>query len=97
MVAIFDIDLMSGMSFALVPLENSDSKSVAVDLEKIFNITKETPAGSIRVLPITRLNSLLIISAEMANMDHAREWISKLDRKDQESQRLYIYPPEWAR
>ena len=91
MVAIFDIDLMSGMSFALVPLENSDAKSVAADLEKIFNITKETPAGSIRVLPITRLNSLLIISAEIANIDHAREWISKLDTKDQESQRLYVY------
>ena len=53
MVAIFDIDLMRGMSFALVPLEHSDAKSVGAELEKIFNITKDNPAGSIRVMPIT--------------------------------------------
>jgi general secretion pathway protein D len=91
MVAIFDIDLMQGMSFALIPLEHSDPKSVAADLEKVFNVNKENPAESVRFMPITRLNSLLVISPEMANIDHVREWIKTLDRSDQESQRLYVY------
>jgi general secretion pathway protein D len=91
MVAIFDIDLMRGMSFALVPLEHSDARSVGADLEKIFNINKDNPAGSTRFMPITRLNSILVISAEMDNIEHAREWIRTLDRSDQVTQRLYVY------
>jgi len=91
MVAIFDIDLMQGMSFALIPLEHSDPKSVAADLEKVLNINKENPAEFVRFMPITRLNSLLVISPEMANIDHVREWIKTLDRSDQVSQRLYVY------
>ena len=91
LVAIFDIDLMQGMSFALLPLEHSDAPSVAIELEKIFNITKDNPAGAVRVLPITRLNSVLVISAEVTNIDHARDWIRTLDRGDAVSQRLYVY------
>ena len=90
MISIFDIDLMRGMSFALIPLEHSDSKSVAVDIEKVFNINKDT-AGPVRIIPITRLNSVLVISAEQTNIDHARDWIKALDRGDQVTQRLYVY------
>jgi general secretion pathway protein D len=92
MVAIFDIDLMRGMSFALIPLEHSDAKSIGADLEKIFNISKDNPAGSIKVLPITRLNSILVISAEMDNIDHARQWVKTLDkRSDAVGQQLHVY------
>jgi general secretion pathway protein D len=91
MVTIFDIDLMQGMSFALIPLEHSDANSVAIDLEKIFNINKDNPAGAVKILPITRLNSVLVISAELANIDHARNWVMTLDKGDQVSQRLYVY------
>jgi general secretion pathway protein D len=90
MVAIFDIDLMRGMSFALIPLEHSDAKSVGADLEKIFNINKDN-LGSIRVLPITRLNSVLVISPEMENIEHARKWIRSLDQSDKVGQQLHVY------
>ena len=91
MVAIFDIDVMRGMSFALIPLEHSDAKSVGADLEKIYNINKDNPAGATKFMPITRLNAILVISAEMDNIEHAREWIRTLDRSDQLTQRLYVY------
>jgi general secretion pathway protein D len=91
MVAIFDVDVMRGMSFALVPLEHSDAAAVTTEVEKIFNINKENPDGATRFMPITRLNAVLVISAEMDNIDHAREWIKTLDRSDQVSQRLYVY------
>jgi general secretion pathway protein D len=91
MVTIFDIDLMQGMSFALIPMEHSDANSVAIDLEKIFNIDKDNPAGAVKILPITRLNSILVISADLANIDHARNWAKTLDKGDQVSQRLYVY------
>ena len=48
MVAIFDVDVMRGMSFALVALEHSDAAAVTTEVEKIFNINKENPDGATR-------------------------------------------------
>lgn len=90
-IAIFDIDVMRGMSFALIPLDHADAKAVNGDLEKIFDINKEHPEGSVRFLPILRLNAILVISSSMENITHAREWIARLDQGDETGQRLYVY------
>jgi general secretion pathway protein D len=50
--------------------------------------------GAIRVIPIERINSLLVVSPRAAYLDEARQWIERLDRpgvNTSESQ-LHIYP-----
>jgi general secretion pathway protein D len=102
MVDIFDVDFMRGMSFALFPLEHSDANTVAAELERIFSLNtaktanKESPSppegsGSVRFLPIERLRAVLVISPEMVYINHAREWIKTLDRRDEAGQSLHVY------
>jgi general secretion pathway protein D len=94
MVGIFDVDYMRGMSFALVPLENSDALQVAAEVERIFNLNvpKEDAAqGSVRFLPIERIRSILVISPEITYIDSALNWIKTLDRRDETGQTLHVY------
>ena len=107
MITIFDVDLMRGMSFALIPLEHADADAVGLELQRIFSLNesankdnadkdnkaKGSGQGSelVRFLPIPRLRSILIISPQMVYINHAREWIKTLDRRDEGGQNLHVY------
>lgn len=91
-ITIFDINIMRGMSFALVPLEHSEAEAVAQELERVFSLNQENPTeGSVKFMPIARLRSVLVIGPAKEYIDHAREWIKMLDRSDEAGQRLYVY------
>jgi len=45
-VAIFDVDWLSGMSFALVPLEFAQPKETITDLERVFGAASGGPRRS---------------------------------------------------
>ena len=50
--------------------------------------------GAVRILPIERLNSVLVVTPRAAYLDEARRWIERLDRPSDngaESQ-LFVYP-----
>jgi general secretion pathway protein D len=104
-VDIFDVDVMRGMSFALFPLEHSDAAAVTDELVRIFTLNKGNgdskeatpPEGAIRFMPIERLRSVLVISADMAYIEHAREWINTLDRRDEGGQTLHVYHLKYGR
>lgn len=50
--------------------------------------------GALRVIPLERLNSLIIITPRAAYLDEVREWIQRLDRPSgvETEPRLYVYP-----
>lgn len=50
--------------------------------------------GAVRVLPIERMNSLLLVSPRAAYLDEARAWIDRFDRPGANAAepQLYIYP-----
>lgn len=49
--------------------------------------------GAIRVMPIERLNAVLVVTPRAAYLDEARRWIEKLDRPDNNNgePRLHVY------
>jgi general secretion pathway protein D len=49
--------------------------------------------GAIRVMPIERINSLLVVSPRAAYLEEARQWIERLDRPgiNASEQQLHIY------
>jgi general secretion pathway protein D len=49
--------------------------------------------GAIRVMPIERLNAVLVVTPRAAYLDEARRWIERLDRPDINTaeQRLQVY------
>ncbi|MEO5669481.1 MAG: secretin N-terminal domain-containing protein, partial [Ramlibacter sp.] len=63
---------------------------------------QETPAavfdnpflGAVRIMPIERLNSILIVTPRAAYLEEARRWIERLDRPGTNAaeQTLHVYP-----
>lgn len=50
--------------------------------------------GALRIMPIERLNSLLVVTPRAAYLDEARRWIERLDRPSDNSAepQLFVYP-----
>lgn len=49
--------------------------------------------GALRILPIARINSILVVTPRSAYLEEARRWIEKLDQPSENgsTQQLYIY------
>lgn len=97
-VSIFDVDWLTGMSFALIPLEYAQPKQAITDLERVFGTEKGGPLdGLVRFFPVERRQSVLVVSAKPEFIDRARDWIKRLDVGGEDEKRLYVYSVENAR
>jgi general secretion pathway protein D len=92
-IDMFDIDWMAGMSAGVFTLQNAEVKSVMQELEKVIGQPQQSPlAGILRIIPIERLNAILVISPNPSYLDEARKWVERLDRGgNTDSPRLYVY------
>ena len=92
MVTVFDIDWMTGMSFALFPVQVADAKDLVADLETVFLEGDSPLKGLVRFVPIERLNAVLAISRQPAYLDRAQTWIDRLDRgAEGAGRRIFVY------
>lgn len=88
----FDVDFLAGMSFGLFPLERVEAKDVVGDLEAVFGDQNSPLAGMLRLVPIERLNALLVVTAQKRYLDEAERWIRKFDRAGGDGgAQLYVY------
>ncbi|MEO5766632.1 MAG: type II secretion system secretin GspD [Casimicrobiaceae bacterium] len=91
-VSMFDIDWMSGMSAGVFTLQNSDVKTVAQELDKVLGDRNLSPlTGILRIVPIERMNALLVISPNPVYVEEAKKWIERLDGGSGEGVRFYVY------
>jgi general secretion pathway protein D len=98
-VKVFDIDQLSGMSIALLPLRNADPTAIVDELRNIFAATrKEADADAIRFMAVGRLNAVMVITRSGRYLDDARAWVSRLDRvQDLTERRVYVYNLQYAK
>lgn len=91
-IAMFDIDTMRGMSFALVPVKSGDADTIAEDLRKVFGADeKDGPMkGMVRFISNKRLASILVISAQPAYLERARVFIQRLDARAQGTEKQFF-------
>lgn len=88
----FDIDWMKGMSAGIFVLHNADVKTVGQELDKVLGDAKTSVlAGVLRIVPIERMNALLVISPNQQYVDEAQKWIERLDSGSGEGVRFYVY------
>jgi general secretion pathway protein D len=96
MVATFDVDLLKGMSVGLFPLENSGVEEVAAALGALLDGGDSGGPLSqlVRVVPVKRLNSILIVTPRSHYLDTLGIWIERLDSSPDSrfEKRLYVYP-----
>lgn len=92
-IALFDIDTMKGMSFALVPVKTSQPDAIAGELKTVFASEREGPmAGMVQFLPNKRLGAILVISPQPQYLRRAETWIRRLDAQAQGSEKqLFTY------
>jgi general secretion pathway protein D len=93
-IDLFDVDWLSGYSIGLFPIHTADVKSLVADLDKIFGTAAQSPlAGVVRVIPIERLNALLVVTTQPKYLDVAKSWIDRIDQAGATSggSRFYVY------
>jgi general secretion pathway protein D len=92
-IALFDVDTMKGMSFALVPVKTSQPEAIASELKTVFASDREGPmVGMIQFVPNRRLGAILVISPQLQYLRRAETWIHRLDAQAQGSEKqLFTY------
>ena len=96
-VRTFDVDWLKGMSFAMFRLEYADAVTMVEELEQIVGTGGETPlAGIVRLLPIERLNAVLVIAHRPDHIASVRSLIEQFDLGVEGSggRRLFVYEIE---
>jgi general secretion pathway protein D len=90
-IAIFDVDVMRGMSFALVPVRTSQPDTIADELRTVFASDREGPmAGMVQFLPNKRLGAILIISPQPRYLTRAESWVRRLDAQAEGSEKQFF-------
>jgi general secretion pathway protein D len=94
-VRLFDVDFLAGYSVGLFPIKSADVKSLVADLEKVFGPGNANPlSGAVRLIPIERMNALLVVTTQPKYLEMAGTWIDKLDQLGGSSSggsRFYVY------
>ena len=93
----FDVDWMSGMSFGLFRLQYADAATMVGELEAIVSNGGQSPlAGIVRLLPIERLNAVLVIAHRPDHISGIQGLIEQFDWgvESAAGKRLYVYELE---
>ena len=89
----FDADWMRGQSVGIFPVRNSTPEPVITEIEKIMDSGEGGMSQNmIKLQPISRLNSILVVSQKAEYLKRAQTWIARLDRSDTDGVNLKSYP-----
>ncbi|MGH8563741.1 MAG: type II secretion system secretin GspD [Gammaproteobacteria bacterium] len=92
LVELFEVDWLNGMSVGLFKLKDAEAKTLHAEMEKIFGEKDSPLSGVVRMVPVERLNALLVVTSRPGYLEHAREWVERLDQvADEVGPRLFVY------
>ena len=83
-VTTFDVDQLAGKSVGIFPLANSTVEELFEELEHILAASgpEGGPGGissMVRIMPVERLNSIMVVSPRAHYIDTVQGWIEELD------------------
>ncbi len=93
----FDVDMLKGMSVGIFPIEYGSVTEIGTAVNALLS-NGEGESGSlsglVKVLPLKRLNSLLVVTPRAHYLDTVKTWIDRLDKPPENSLEptLYVYP-----
>ena len=102
-IEIFDVDWLRGMSMGLFPLDYVDPRTLETELEEVLAATagrssEDVLGGIVRLVPLERLTSLLVVSSTPAALREVELWIRRLDQAGESAgRRLYVHPVQNAK
>ncbi len=88
----FDVDWLQGQSVGMYPVQNSTPEPVVSELEKIMD-TGESGLGHglVKLEPVPRLNSILVVASKPELLRAAARWIARLDEPTAASASVKVY------
>ena len=90
LIRAFDIDILAGQSYVLFPAGDTDPAKLAGELEKVFQSQGEGPLGGlVRVLPMERVNAVLVVSSQPRYIDAAKRFVSLMYRVEDATARAW--------
>ncbi len=96
-VSTFDVDMLAGMSVGIFPLENANVVETAGAINDLMAAAGGEGGditGLVRVLPVERLNSILVVTPRSEYLERVGQWIERLDVNPDSrfERRLYVFP-----
>jgi general secretion pathway protein D len=90
LVRAFDVDALAGQSYALFPAGDGDPGKLAAQFEKVLQAQTEGPLASIvRVLPMDRVNAVLVVSSQPRYIDAANRFFRLTTRVEDATARTW--------
>lgn len=88
MLQIIDVDRFRTSSFALFPLKVANAAEMAVELRTLYS---SSGVEGTTILPIERMNAVLVIAARAAQIDFAQKWVQRLDKGHRDERQVFVY------
>ncbi len=77
----FDVDVLAGQSYALLPVTSSSPKDFASAMQDAFRSQNGGAlAGLVRVVPLERLSSVLVVASNTRYIDEARRIFNLVEK-----------------
>jgi general secretion pathway protein D len=94
-IQLFDVDVFADMRVRIYPVLNADVTDVAKEMERIFSsleVSVKSGRGvGITFTPVTRINSLLVVSSIPGVFDKVERWLKELDRVPGEGTQVSVF------
>ena len=89
--ALFDVDWLRGRSFQFYPLKNASAGAVVDDVQKVLGGPDGPIGGQVELIPIDRLNAIIVAAKSPDLLDQTVHWIERMDQPASPSeQRLRV-------
>ena len=95
-VATFDVDQLAGVSVGVFPVNRGSVEDMAEELDVIIGAAEGEDSGIrdfVSILPVERLNSILVVSPRLSYIETVGRWVSELDLLSQNGAEstLHVY------
>ena len=94
-IRLFDLDIFTDLRVRIYPVLNADVTEIAKEMERIFSSfevsTKSGRGVGITFTPITRINSLLVVSSIPGIFEKVEGWLKELDKTPAEGTKFSVF------
>ena len=80
MISAFDVDALAGQSYVLLPVESGTAKDMASSLQDALRGQNKTLADIVRVIPMSRVDAVLVTSPQPSYITAARRLFALIER-----------------
>lgn len=88
----FDVDWMKSQEAGIAMLENGRADDVAKKVEEVFaDDTAAAGPNALKVIPVPRINGVIVIANSMAKVRRALNWVKRLDQESFTDPNVYVY------